>query len=206
MYIVFEWLDWSWKDTQLLNSLNYLINKNKYIHIARLREPSNITVASNILKEKLINWFVSPEEAFNLYMEDKEELKHIRDNLLKNKTVILQSRSYLSTYWYQCAMWLDFDYANTNIHNLYINWKLDIPDVIFYFDITAKEAVTRIHKRWEKVEYFESEEFLDKAYNNYYKAFTNNCLWCKNIIKINASKSIEEVWLDVKTHLDLLFK
>ena len=51
MFIVFEWVDWSWKDTQLEKVLSYLRQKDKNIQIWLTKEPTKNTVAWKMILE-----------------------------------------------------------------------------------------------------------------------------------------------------------
>ena len=84
MFIVFEWVDWSWKDTQLEKVLSYLRQKDKNIQIWLTKEPTKNTIAWKMILEKLaLNWFSSGEEALALFAKDREEQTQIRKEILK---------------------------------------------------------------------------------------------------------------------------
>ena len=109
MFIVFEWVDWSWKDTQLEKVLSYLRQKDKNIQIWLTKEPTKNTVAWKMILEKLaLNWFSSGEEALALFAKDREEQTQIRKEILKHST-ILSSRFDYYTFAYKWSQWVSFE-------------------------------------------------------------------------------------------------
>lgn len=200
MFIVFEGVDGSWKDTQLNKTIGYLREKNKNIQIWITKEPTWNTEAWKKILEKLKNWwFESPKQALELYVKDREEQSEIRKEILKHST-ILSSRFDYSTYSYQWASWIDFD----TIYN-YHNYKnILIPDLTFIFDVSIENIEKRLKKRWWDKEFFEDLDFLlkvkEKYLETYYK-FKDS----RNIVLIDANGSIDDVFLQVKNVLDKYF-
>ena len=146
MFIVFEWVDWSWKDTQLEKVLSYLRQKDKNIQIWLTKEPTKNTIAWKMILEKLaLNWFSSGEEALALFAKDREEQTQIRKEILKHST-ILSSRFDYSTFAYQWAQWVSFEdiYKAHNYENILI------PDLTFIFDVSIENIEQRLKSRWWK--------------------------------------------------------
>lgn len=200
MFIVFEWVDWSWKDTQLNKTIDYLREKNKNLQFWITKEPTNNTEAWKEILYKLKNWgFETPEEALKLYVKDREQQSLLRKEILKH-SIILSSRFDYSTYAYQWASWIDFD----TIYNFHNYENILIPDLTFIFDINAENIENRLKKRgWEK-EFFEDLDFLLKVKEKYleiYKKFLSS----RNIILINANWDIDNVFKQVKIILDKYF-
>lgn len=197
MFIVFEWVDWSGKDTQLNKTFEYLRERNKNIQIWTTKEPTNNTVHWKMILDKLKNWwFSSPEEALELYVKDREEQTLIRKNILTH-SVILSSRFDYSTYAYQWISGLDFK-TIFEAHN-YKN--ILIPDITFIFNVSKENIEARLNKRWWEKEFFENIDFLVKVKDKYletYEHFKNNRL----IFLIEANWGIEETFLKVKEVLD----
>jgi len=200
MFIVFEWVDWSWKDTQLEKVLSYLRQKDKNIQIWLTKEPTKNTIAWKMILEKLaLNWFSSGEEALALFAKDREEQTQIRKEILKHST-ILSSRFDYSTFAYQWAQWVSFEdiYKAHNYENILI------PDLTFIFDVSIENIEQRLKSRWWKKEFFENLEFLKKVREKYLETY-EKLKDKRNIYLIDANKSVEEVFENVKKIIDKYF-
>lgn len=200
MFIVFEWVDWSWKDTQLDKTFAYLRKRDKNIQIWSTKEPTKNTESWRKILEKL-SWdgFKDWREALELFAKDREEQTEIRKNILQHST-ILSSRFDYSTFAYQWAQWLTFDeiYEAHNYKNILI------PDLTFIFDVNLENIEKRISERWAKKEFFEELDFLNKVRKLYLDS-AEKLKSERNIVIIDSNRSIEEVFEDVKTELDKYF-
>lgn len=201
MFIVFEWVDWTWKDTQLVETFWYLARKDKYMQIWKTAEPSNKTQAGKIISDKLKNhWFDSKQQALELYVQDRKQQSILRKEISQHST-ILSSRFDYSTYVYQWLQWFSFEEIF-----LAHDWYKDIlePDLTFIFTISRENIEKRLQKRWEKKEFFENIDFLEKA-NQKYSEISKLLADRRKIYLIDANWTIEETFLEVKSKLDLLF-
>lgn len=200
MFIVFEWVDGSWKDTQLDKTFAYLRKKDKNIQIWSTKEPTKNTESWRKILEKL-SWdgFKDWREALELFAKDREEQTEIRKNILQHST-ILSSRFDYSTFAYQWAQWLTFDeiYEAHNYKNILI------PDLTFIFDVNLENIEKRISERWAKKEFFEELDFLNKVRKLYLDS-AEKLKSERNIVIIDANRSIEEVFEYVKIELDKYF-
>lgn len=200
MFIVFEWLDWSWKDTQLNKTVEYLRSKDKNIQLWITKEPTSNTQAWKEILNRLKSWgFESPKQALELYVKDREEQTLIRKEILKHST-ILSSRFDYSTYAYQWASSIDFE-TIFNYHN-YDN--ILIPDLTFIFDVSVENIEKRLKNRWWEKEYFEDLNFLLKVREKYLETF-DYFKDKRNIVLIDANWTIDEVFEQVKKVLDKYF-
>ena len=198
MFIVFEWVDGSGKDTQLNKVFEYLWERNKNLQIWKTKEPTNYTVSWKLILEKLKSGgFNSPEEALELYVKDREEQTWLRKEILKHST-ILSSRFDYTTYVYQGISWLSFEKIKS-AHN-YDN--IIIPDITFIFDVNSENIEKRLNKRWWKKEFFENIDFLTKA-NKKYLEIAEKLKSERKIYIIDANESIEKTFDKVKNILDL---
>ena len=200
MFIVFEWVDGSGKDTQLDKTFAYLRKKDKNIHIWTTQEPTRSTESGKKALEKLsCDGFKDGREALELFVKDREEATPFRREMMKSST-ILSSRFDYSTFAYQWAQWLTFDeiYEAHNYKNILI------PDLTFIFDVNLENIEKRISERWAKKEFFEELDFLNKVRKLYLDS-AEKLKPERNIVIIDANRSIEEVFEDVKTELDKYF-
>lgn len=197
MFIVFEWVDGSGKDTQLNKVFEYLWERNKNLQIWKTKEPTNYTTSWKIILEKLKSWwFSSPKEALKLYVKDREEQTIIRKEILKH-SVILSSRFDYSTYAYQWISWLSFEEIK-NAHN-YKN--IIIPDITFIFDVSAENIEKRLKNRWWEKEFFENIDFLKKVNSKYFEV-AKKLKSQRKIYIIDANESIEKTFENIKNILD----
>jgi len=215
MIIVFEWLDGAWKDTQLQNVFKYLTEQNKYLNIWKTQEPSGFTPEWIIIREKLKNWwFQTPEEALELYILDRIWMARYK-RLNSSIGVVLVSRGDYTTYAYQSLEqnWhrgFSFDEIYKKHKELDTQNELVVPDITFFFDLPTEVTMERIKSRLkegEKTDFFEKEEFLREARKKYLEAIEylrekEN----RNIFIINANKSREEIFEEIKNILDNYLK
>lgn len=200
MFIVFEWVDWCGKDTQLEKTFSYLREKNKNIQIWTTKEPTANTKSGKKILEKLAwEWFSSGKEALDLYVADREEQTEIRKNIMKHST-ILSSRFDYSTFAYQWVQWLSFKevYSAHNYKNILI------PDLTFIFDVSVENIEARLKNRGGKTEFFEQLDFLAKVKEKYLQT-AQQLQNERNIFIIDANGTVEEVFNQVKKVLDTYF-
>ena len=201
MFIVFEWLDWSWKDTQLEKTVSFLRKLNKNLQIWITKEPTANTESGRKILERLATtWFSSGKEALELFAKDREEQTEIRKQILKH-SVILSSRFDYSTFAYQWAQWVTFEEV-FEAHNYE---KILIPDLTFIFDVNTETIKKRLEKRWSEKEFFEDLEFLKKVREKYLEAY-EILKKTRNIVLIDGNGTIEEVFENVKIELLKYFK
>lgn len=200
MFIVFEWIDWSWKDTQLEKVFSYLRKKDKNLQIWVTKEPTKNTESWKKILEKL-SWkgFKNGKEALELFVKDRIEQTEIRKEILKH-SVILSSRFDYSTFAYQWAQQVDFD----EIYKAHNYEKILLPDLTFIFDISDDKIAERLEKRWSEKEFFEDLEFLKKVKKKYletYEKLKNE----RKIVLIDGNWTIDEVFEKVKIIIDEYF-
>lgn len=196
MFIVYEWVDGCGKDTQLINSIEYLGEKDKYIQIWKTREPTGNTEAGRIIGHKLLNeWFKDASEALQLYVEDRGQQSEIRRKITEH-SVIMSTRFDYSTYAYQWASGLSFE----EIYKAHDYSKILIPDLTFIFDVSIENIEKRLNLRWGKREFFEKIDFLDKVRQKYLevaKLLSKE----REILVVDANVSKEWVFEQIKDYL-----
>lgn len=197
MFIVFEWVDGAGKDTQLNKVCEYLREKDKHIQIWITKEPTANTTSWKIILDKL-TWdgFTDGKEALDLYVKDREEQTQIRKEITKH-SIILSSRFDYSTYAYQWVQWLSFD----EIYHAHNYDNILLPDITFIFDVSEENIKKRLQKRWWEKEFFEDLDFLMKVKAKYLES-AEKLKDQRKIYVIDANRSIQEVFIDVKNILD----
>ena len=198
LFITFEGIDGSGKDTQMINLINFLKEKNKYLNIWTTREPTNLTNEGIKISEflKSSKKIIDKKITTNLYVKDR--LKHTKliKNYLKN-SFVLCSRYDFSTFTYQNVQGYDIE----KLYELHKYNKKDgciIPDLTIVFLIDEKTSLNRVKKRKNQKEFFEKEEFLKEVLK--VQKETIKFLEKKDkrkIITINANCDIEKVRKDL---------
>lgn len=199
LFITFEGIDGSGKDTQLLNLIDEIKTDNnnlfgdKYSTIWVTREPTKLTEPGKTICKLIKGESVSKEDATKYYIEDRKEHTKIIKEMI-NHSFVLSSRYDLSTLSYQMTQGMSFD----ELYKLHMYNKENgclIPDLTIVFDIDAETSLKRVTKRSsDDLECFEKLDFQKKI--------VDNLKYCINelkkrdgrkIIVVNANQSIEKV-------------
>lgn len=190
MFIVFEWLDGSWSSTQVDKLYDYLVSIWK--SVIKTKEPTTSYIwklAREILQGKIS---VSSDSLQLLFCADRAD--HLDREILpalKEWKIVLSDRYYFSTiaFW---SLWSSRDWLEK------INENFLKPDIIFLFKLDPSECVKRIEKRGAEKELFEKEQILKKVWENYEYLQKKH----DNCIIIDASKSIDEIFEEIRGVLD----
>lgn len=208
LFIIFEGLDGSGKDTQLnllINEIKSSKNKlfgDKYSNIWVTRQPTKITKSGIEVSEKIKTQSISKEDATKLFIQDKIEHSQIITKILQHSHV-LSSRFDFSALVYQSAQGMSIEELYEK--HQYNNEGTKIPDITLVFKISAKEGLKRIQggRQEVPVECFEQLDFLEKCSIQEEKVI--EFLRKKDrreIIEINAEQSIEDVTLEMIKKLE----
>ena len=162
-FIVFEGIDGSGKSVPSDKLIAYLEAAN--IPVWRTKEPTREEpYGARIWRILCLEEPGLPAaELQTLYIKDRE--KHSQDILehLKKGEWVLCDRYWYSTVAYGVAEGLSFD------EWIEKNRYFPVPDLAFYFDVPAEEAMRRIEKRELDKRYFEKLEKLKKVREVYLK-------------------------------------
>lgn len=212
LFIAFEGLDGSGKDTQLnclldeIKSSKNSLFGDKYSNIWVTRQPTKITLSgvtiSNLIKER----DVSKEEATKWFVKDRIEHSSIIREQLQH-SFVLTSRCDMSTLVYQNAQGMNLDELY-EMHNYGENGT-QIPDITLIFRISAEVGLKRIQGGRQEVpaECFEQLEFLQECARKesevipYLRKRDGRV-----IIEINAEQSIEDVTYEMISKLEEWWK
>lgn len=199
-YFVFEGIDGSGKDTQMLNFVEYLRTTDKYKNVLISREPSNSTKEWVKIIKRLKKWFKNKEEEMTLYVKDriKTHRKYRKILDINPELAIVSSRSELSTYSYQTDWEINYDTIALFSEKLDKKKELLHADVTFVFTVTPEKTLKRIKKRAketnETLDIFETEKFLSQAQDKYLAAtFFLSEKYGMNFIFVDSNGTIEEV-------------
>tara|TARA_Y100000310_G_scaffold306353_1_gene347418 strand:+ start:5775 stop:6380 length:606 start_codon:yes stop_codon:yes gene_type:complete len=197
MFIVFEGIDGCGKSTQIWKLVNYLSNKSKYNHILITREPYKAREIREILKldeepeskaEKLTELFVQ---------DRKEHIDELIKPALEKNIIVISDRYKYSTIAYQTAQGQDINKL-INLHK-----EMPVPDFVFIVNTTLNEAFERMKKdqiRDKEHKFENSRDFQAKVKENFLKL--KSIFPEENIIFLDGDKTIEEIFEDIKNHIE----
>ena len=186
-FIVFEGIDGCGKSTQILNTVNHIVNENKYNHVVITREPYQKREIREILRNDS-DAYSQADKLTDLFVRDRKE--HIQDVIspaLEKGIDVISDRFKLSTIVYQSIQGMNTD----ELIKMHLN--MPIPDLTLVFDVPASVAVERMRKenRDNKHKFEADQEFLEKLRQKYLEM--PKLLPEEKIIIIDATKPIEEI-------------
>ncbi|MDO8740933.1 MAG: dTMP kinase [Candidatus Woesearchaeota archaeon] len=197
IFIVFDGMDGTGKSTNLYKSAEYIFEKTKqYTHLLLTREPTYSPYGQEL--RKMLREEKDPlknaKMCFELFIKDR---KHHVDNMiapaLKSGQIVLMDRYKYSNIAFQQTQGID------KKELIEANAKFIVPDLIIILDLDPEASLARIKNRSE-TEKFENLEFMKKLRHNFLNLKKD--LPNENIVIIDASKSREEVFNEIKKELD----
>jgi len=201
IFIVVDGIDGSGKSEIVKMLHNYLFSKSKKYRILTTREPTNGKYGKQIrqMLRKEKNPESNSKELMSLFIKDRaEHLKNTIEPFLKTSNnhelnIVLCDRYYYSTIAFQSAQGL-------NIKDMIEkNKPFRKPDIAFILDVEPSLALERIVYRQK--EKFEQLEFMKRIRQNFLKLPK---LLNDNIKIIDSSKSLKEVFEDIRKEIDRL--
>lgn len=181
-FIVFEGIDGSGKSTQLK-----LLQK-KLQDAWFTAEPTNVKIGAflrSILRGEID---AHPTTVVHLFAADRAEHVYGKDGIVErseNGEIVVCDRYLFSNLAYQgvtCGLDLP----------LKLNSDFPLPQIVFYFDIQPEKSLARVQGRGES-EIYEKLDFLQSTYDMYNKVFDLYKDSGVKIVRIDATKSAEEI-------------
>jgi len=193
LFIVFESADGVGTTTQVSKLAKYLFEKK--CHVVKTREPSYIFPQGLEIRRRLFSGELNKEDMLRLYTEDRKENteKVIKPALSNNLSVICDRYKY-STIAYQTAQGIPLE-RTVESQKQFLS-----PDIVFIFRLHHDIAQQRMNTGREKDEFEKDVEFqkrLSEIFNKMPNLFPE-----ENIVFIDASKTIDEVFEDIKKEVD----
>lgn len=201
IFIVVDGIDGSGKSEVIKMLHNYLFSKHKKYRILTTREPTHGVYGNRIRKmlrdekkpesnsKKLMELFIKDRRA---HLENSIE-PFLRSSSRNELNIVLCDRYYYSTIAFQGAQGLSMNDLISK------NEMFRKPDIAFILDVEPSIALKRIeHREREK---FEQLGFMGKIRENFLKLPE---LLRDNIKLIDSSKSLNEVFWDVRKEVDKL--
>jgi len=192
--IVFEGISGTGKETQARLLKKYLKKQGNQVEIVFHPQPR--------LKKILKNWRKindNREVELFLFVADRmDAVKRIILPALQEGKYVISLRNKMSTMVFQQTK----NYSANFINFLY-SFEPEA-DVIFYFDMTASEAMKRINLRFQKTGeekgYFEKLSFLKRNRKRYERVLKD----FKQVVRVDAKESIENIHEDIVKSLKKL--
>jgi dTMP kinase len=195
LFIVFDGLDGSGKGEMIKRLEKYFIDKKFKVLVTR--EPTDGDYGKEIkrvLREEK-DPLVSAEKCLIFFVKDRED--HLTNDILPflEKGTVICDRYYYSTLAFQHTQGIDMEKV------VFQNMNFRTPDITFILDLPADVALERVDKRGEAKEKFEQLEFMKELRQNFLKL--KDAL-DDNIKVIDASKSKDEVFEQIKKEIDVI--
>ncbi|MGL1930203.1 MAG: dTMP kinase [Desulfotalea sp.] len=191
--IIFEGTDGAGKSTQIKLLASYLSEKYTVINTF---EPTNGPFGKEIRSLYNNRGAKTKQEELDLFLADRKQ--HVKELILpnlKDGNIILCDRYYLSTVAYQGA--IGFDPATI----LAMNSFAPEPDLAILLHLPVSQGRERITKlRDEATNDFEKAEMLEKVSHIF------SGLNLPYIRRIDASRDIEQVQLDIRAEVKVLLE
>jgi len=205
-FIVFEGINGCGKTSQLKKIIEEVIsNENKYKKYQFVfgKEPTYDSEYGLKLRELMLK-SKNPHDDAELFTEYmiKDREHHCKNFIIPNLNYganVILDRYKHSTYAFQQAQGIHFDLialAHKKISSIIA------PDLTFIFDVPSYVAIQRLKKR-DKKRKFEQRDFLELVRWNYLSL--PKMLSGEKIIIIDGTKSIDDIFSQVKSEFEKLF-
>lgn len=205
-FIVFEGIDGSGTTTQIKRLAE--TNPELYYQTA---EPTSLP--TGLFLRKMLKGEFSVDEKTNAFLFAADRCEHIYGkegiiNQINNGKIVISDRYFFSSLAYQSI-------SCGEEFPLMVNSLFPLPEYLFYFKIDAETALNRVNSRNGQKEIYEKldlqkkiAEQYDKVISSYEKKMNELSLsdaqtQIMKIIKIDASKSIDEVSQIINNSLNL---
>lgn len=204
-FIVLEGMDGAGTTTQTTRLGSYLFFTNKKNDVLITREPTYYSPWGQRLRRCLRGEVPEAEipqqplDWADLFVNDRKyHVNNVIIPLLREGRHVVCDRHTLSTLAYQTAQGADMETLVKMHEGLYS------PDLTLYFEIDPNDAFQRRSKDSGPLEYFERDEFQVKVAQAYRAAVERLCPY-QRIEQVDATRSIDEVALDIQQHVNTLF-
>lgn len=192
MLIVFEGIDGCGKDTQIkLLAENYIVRGFN----VKIINSCSSELLSKAIRTKLKQEEVNNKQMLCLFLAEAWELYDTIWQATREYDIVILNRWTYSTIAYNTKDKKERDIVKQ------LSPMLPIDKVIF-LDITPGLALERVRNRDKVLEVFETSDNISLAYTNYRNILYDDLLASGLCYKIDASRDVYEVHLDILDRLD----
>lgn len=195
-FYVLEGIDGSGKSTQAKLLKEYLEQSGRKVILTC--EPTYEPIGKIIRECLTKKMSAHPITIATLFAADRHE--HIVNSeygilqYLEKGYDVVSDRYLLSSYAYQ-SLECDMDWV-MQINTM--NENLLLPDVNLYINLTAEASMQRIQANRDVIDLYETEEILQKVYQNYQTSFNIiSDKFREKLIKINGNQSVQDIHHDI---------
>ena len=187
-FVVFEGIDGAGTSTQM----RLLAERDSGKKIAFTAEPTERPTGKFLRQILAGKEKVSPQTAAYLFAADRAEHLWGEDGIVdqtKNGLTVVSDRYLFSNLAYQ-GVTCGEDLPKT------LNSPFPLPQLLFFFDISAQKSLERVEKRGEAKEIYENEKFLNDTASRYraiidqYKKLENSGM---RIVELDATLPKEKI-------------
>lgn len=187
-FVVFEGIDGAGTSTQM----RLLAERDSGKKIAFTAEPTERTTGKFLRQILAGNEKVAPQTAAYLFAADRAEHLWGQGGIVdqtKNGLTVVSDRYLFSNLAYQ-GVTCGEDLPKT------LNSPFPLPQLLFFFDISAQKSLERVEKRGEAKEIYENEKFLNDTASRYraiidqYKKLENSGM---RIVELDATLPKEKI-------------
>lgn len=196
-FIVFEGIDGSGTSTQIKKLEEFFPQK-----IIATAEPTKNETGKFLRKMLSGEFSVDEKTASYLFAADRCEHLYGKNGIienLQNDKIVVSDRYFFSSLAYQSVT------CGKELPKL-LNSPFPLPEYLFYFEINPEISLNRVNSRGEKKEIYENLEIQKKTANLYdeiISEYENDKSHKMKIIRLDASKSIEEISQKIREILNL---
>jgi len=195
LFITFEGIDGCGKSTQLNLTARYLSSEG--YSVLKLREPGS-TVVSERIRRILLDKRLDMSDTTELLLYEAARAELVANEIgpaLRRGAIVLCDRFYDSTTAYQgFGRGLDINTVK-RLHRIAVG---DVqPNMTLVFDIDLKTGLTRVGRRPDRLE-SQSKQFFSRVRRGFLEIARTEP---RRVKVINARRSIEEIFSDVKKHV-----
>lgn len=207
MYIVLEWMAWSWKSTQSKKVRDFLQKKFPEKEVILVNEPWATPIAQDIRTlaqaKTWDNDYMHPLTNAYLYAAARAQLLHTKiiPDLAMWK-IIISDRCFLSSLAYQGeAQKLGFEKVMSINADAIANC---IPDIVLYLSVDVDTAMSRVFDaKWDKWETMGRQFFLDTQ--KWYEKCAELPVVKDKFFVVDGNGEEEEVFSSIKKILESNF-
>ena len=200
-FIVFDGLDGSGKSTQAKRLAEYIFDLSKTNSVFLTREPYHSEYYQQIRQTLKSN--KNPQDSAELFLElfVKDRHVHLKDieHCLRQGIHVISDRYKYATLGFQQAQGISLEKL------LALHKDMLVPDIVFFIDLATDQILARMEKDvLRKVsEVFEQQKMMELLRQNFLNLPQQ--LPQEHIVILNGNQEPDQVFVEIKKHIDILF-